>query len=112
MDFGSLVGESFRKHPILSVTQIVAFLVALPAFFATVSFLNALTPTEAVEKYAQPLPVGWAAGVMNHGQYYHWWTIQQRPFMFAASLLLLTAAVLFIWGSSFCLWRRRGQKAQ
>jgi hypothetical protein len=98
--------DSLRKHPVLSAFQAVAFLIALPAFFSTVSFMNAVTPAQALAD-GSPLPSGWSAGVMNHGSYYHWWTIQERPLLFAVSVSCVVASVLFIWGSLFWLWRLR-----
>jgi hypothetical protein len=91
----------FRKHPLLSAAQVVAFVVALPAFFSTINFIVAVTPEQARDA----LPAGWSAGVMNHGDYYHWWTIQERPYFFGASLFCLVMSLLFIWGSIFWLWR-------
>jgi hypothetical protein len=102
--------DSFRKHPVLSATQVFASLVALPAFFSTVSFMNAVTPEQA-RADSQPLPPGWSSGVMNHGSYYHWWTIQEKPFLFGISIFCLAVSLLFIWGSIFWLWRQRRKPA-
>jgi hypothetical protein len=96
--------DSLRKHPVLSAFQVIAFLIALPAFFSTMSFTGAVTPDQA-RADGLPLPAGWSAGVMNHGSYYHWWTIQERPFLFGISLFCLVTGLLFIWGSLFWLWR-------
>jgi hypothetical protein len=96
--------DSLRRHPVLSAFQVIAFLIALPAFFSTVSFVAAVTPEQALAD-DHPLPAGWSAGVMNHGTYYHWWTIQERPFLFGVSAFLLVTGLLFIWGSIFWLWR-------
>jgi hypothetical protein len=95
---------SLRKHPVLAVFQVVAFLIALPAFFSTMSFVGAVTPEQA-RADGLPLPPGWKAGVMNHGSYYLWWTIQERPFLFGISVFFLVTGLLFIWGSLFWLWR-------
>ena len=62
--------ELLRKHPLLCVAQVLAFLIGLPAFFSTVSLSVALTPEEAIAKFDIPLPSGWSAGVMNHGRRY------------------------------------------
>src|SRR5438552_15713692 len=99
MNVGVFISDSFRKRPFVSVAQVLAFLVALPAFFSTVSFTGALTPDQAVAKYEMALPSGWTAGVMNHGRYYRWWTIQEKPVLFAASVFCLAISMLFIWGS-------------
>jgi hypothetical protein len=44
--------DSLRKHPVLSVTQVIAFLLALPAFFSTVSFMDAVTNEQARRQFA------------------------------------------------------------
>jgi hypothetical protein len=93
-----------RKHPVLSAAQVVAFLIALPAFFSTVSFMDAVTPEQARADNL-PLPPGWNAGVMNHGSYYHWWTIQDRPLLFGVSIFCLVTSMMFVFGSIFWLWK-------
>jgi len=110
MNVGVFISDSFRKRPFVSVAQVLAFLVALPAFFSTVSFTDALTPDQAIAKYEMPLPPGWTAGVMNHGRYYRWWTIQDRPVLFAASIFFFASPMLFIWGSAFWIWRRNRRR--
>jgi hypothetical protein len=95
---------SLRKHPVFSAFQVIAFLIALPAFFSTMSFVGAVTPEQA-RTDNHPLPSGWSAGVMNHGSYYHWWTIQERPFLFGISIFCLVTGLLFVFGSIFWLWR-------
>gem|GEM_PF-5494288 len=70
-----------------------------------VSFLDAVTPEQANANNL-PLPTGWTAGVMNHGSYYHWWTIQERPILFALSVFLLVSAMTFIYGSIYWVWRQ------
>jgi hypothetical protein len=95
-----------QKHPVLSIAQVLAFLIALPAFFSTVSFFNAVTRSQARANNF-PLPAGWTAGVMNHGSYYQWWTIHERPVLFGVSIFCLVASMLFIWGSLFWLWLLR-----
>ena len=85
--------------------MVFAFIIALPAFFTTVSFTAALTPDEAIER-GKPLPPGWTAGVMNHGEYYRWWTIREKPLLFGISLFALVAGVLFLWGAIFWIWKK------
>ncbi|MEQ8789693.1 MAG: hypothetical protein RIC55_25585 [Pirellulaceae bacterium] len=104
--------ESLRQHPILCAAQVLAFLIAFPAFFSTVSFSVALTPEQAIAKFDKPLPSGWTAGVMNHGKYYQWWTIRERPVLFALSAICLAGGVLFLWSSLGWLWwkERTGQQ--
>jgi hypothetical protein len=76
-----------------------------PILFSTVSFVDAITPEQA-NADNMPLPSGWTAGVMNHGSYYKWWTIQQRPILFGVSLFILVAALLFVWISIFWIWKQ------
>jgi hypothetical protein len=98
--------ESIRKHRLLCAVQVFVLLICVPAFMSTVSFSDAVGPQEAVTKYRQPLPPGWTAGVMNHGQYYQWWTIREQPLLFALSASCLVGGVLFLWGSLAWLWRK------
>jgi hypothetical protein len=49
---------------------------------------------------------------MNHGSYYHWWTIQERPFLFGVFIVCLVTSLLFIWGSIFWLWKQNNTKGQ
>jgi hypothetical protein len=97
--------KSLRMRPALSIAQVLAFLIILPAFFSTESFVSAITPEQANAEN-MPLPSGWTAGVINHGSYYQWWTIQQRPFLFGLSLFFLVAGLLFIWVSIFWIWKQ------
>lgn len=90
--------ESVRKHAVISGLQLLASLLAMASFFSTNNFLHAVTPEQA-RADGNPLPAGWTAGVMNHGSYYHWWTIQERPILFGVSATCLTLCVLFVYGS-------------
>ena len=83
------------SRPLLATFQIVATLAMFPTFFSVVSFSAATSATEAASD-GNPLPSGWSAGVMNHGAYYRWWLIQDRPFMFAFSLFLLLSCLGFL----------------
>jgi hypothetical protein len=98
--------DSLRKHPVLAAVQVIAFLIALPAFFSTVSFMDAVTPEQA-RADSLPMPSGWSAGVMNHGSYYQWWTIKDRPFLFGISAFCLVTSMMFVFGSIFWLWKLR-----
>jgi hypothetical protein len=92
--------ESFKKHPMLAMVQIVAAITAFPAFYSTVSFLVTDTSETAMRK-GYPLPKGWTAGVMNHGQYYKWWTISERPLLFALSITLLISALIILFSTAY-----------
>jgi len=100
--------ELIRKHPALSIAQVLAFLIAVSGFFSTVSFSVALAPDQAMANFGKPLPLGWTAGVWNHGTYYQWWTIHERLFLFAVSLMCLAGGVLFLWVSiGWLRWQKR-----
>jgi hypothetical protein len=94
-----------RAYPRLAVVQLlVLLLVGLPALFSTMSFVAAETPEQAVA-HGTPLPEGWTAGVMNHGTWYRWWTIQENPALFGASVFLLVAGMFFLYSSLIWSWR-------
>ena len=99
--------ESFKRHPMFSIAQLIAALSALPAFFCTVSFFVALTPEEAIQRYAMALPSGWTAGVMNHGKYYRLWPISERPLFFAFSIGILGAALITLYSTLYVDWKDR-----
>ena len=106
-----LIG-SFRKRPVFCAAQVIAILTLLPAFVSTMNFINAVTPQQAITKYGEPLPPYWTVGVMNHGHYYQWWSIQEQPILFGLSVFVLVAGVLFLWSSLTWLWwkGRTGQQ--
>jgi hypothetical protein len=97
--------KSLRKRPLLCLAQLLSFLMACPSFFSTISFTSAITPEQAIAEGNKRLPIGWTAGVMNHGNCYRWWTIQERPILFGTSVFVLAIAMLFIWGS--LIWIQR-----
>jgi len=101
-----------RRHGRLIVGMVCAMAVAYPSFFSVTSFWAALTPQEAIAKWKKPLPEGWSAGVMNHGEYSKWWTIRERPVLFAISLTGLVCSIGFLWFSMFWIVRRRPQQSQ
>jgi hypothetical protein len=102
--------ELLRRHSLLYAAQAIAFLISLPAFVSAVNFIDAETPQQAIARNGKPLPPGWTAGVMNHGEYYRWWTIQERPVLFGLSALSLVAAILFLWSSLAWLWWKAENK--
>lgn len=91
--------DSLRKHCLLYIVQAIVFLIVMPAFVSIINFSEAVTPEQAVSKYGQSLPFGWSVGVMNHGDYFQWWTISERPIMFGFSMFFLVAGLLFLVGS-------------
>ena len=108
MPLKELIPASVRKHPWVSFGQILAGLAMFPAFISTVSFLAAVTPDQAALKSEIPIPPGWTAGVMNHGRYYQWWTISERPILFGVSLAVVVVSLLFIWSTVFWVaWQER-----
>jgi hypothetical protein len=96
------------KRVVVYVFKVFVILLTLVGWMAagitTINFMVAVTPEQARAKNL-PLPSGWTAGVWNHGSYYHWWTIQERPFLFGISIFYLFACILFFWGREF--WIRR-----
>ena len=103
--------KSVKKRPWLSLGQILAAVISFPAFFSTVSFLVAITPEEALARGGATMPTHWEAGVMNHGEYYQWYTIGNHPFFFALSLTALVCSILFIWISVIYLLAHKKTKA-
>ena len=107
---GFLVALSaLKRRPVVLALSIVTFLAAYPCFFSVVSFAHALSPAEALAKWRKPLPVGWTAGVMNHGEYYRWWPVSERPVLFLVSLVGLIASLVWLWGVLLwaCLRQRK-----
>ena len=98
-----LIGP-LRQRPRLF--RFVVLVAGLPCFLSVVSFAVAVTPAEAVEKHSKPLPEGWTAGVMNHGKYYQWWPIGERPFLFTISWAGLIAVPLLLCGPTLWTWYR------
>lgn len=97
--------DELRKHPALAAVLLVAFVVAIPSFFSTISFVAAVDPEQAIGD-GRPLPPGWSAGVMNHGTYYRWWSIGERPVAFALSVSGLVTSMLLVWSSVVRLYWR------
>jgi hypothetical protein len=95
--------NTLQKHPVLLAALVISLLITQPAFFSTMSFIQAVTPEQA-RTDGKPLPSGWSAGVMNHGSYYQWWTIQENPLVFGISVLCLVTSVLFVWGTVLRVW--------
>jgi hypothetical protein len=77
-----------------------------PSFFSTMSFFAAETPEEA-RAQGMNLPSDWDAGVRNHGKYYRWWSISDRPFLFACSIGGLATGLASIWMHGIKETRRR-----
>jgi len=84
--------RSLSRHTWFYIGLLATVIVAYAAFFSIMSFYGALRPSEAIERWGKPLPEGWSAGVMNHGEYYRWWTIRDRPLLFTLSWVGLTCA--------------------
>ena len=94
-----------RSGPLLAALQIAAAVAMFPAFFCVVSFLTATSAAQAASA-GKPLPSGWTAGVMNHGAYYQWWLIQDRPVIFVLVVVVLVSCLAFLLLSAF---RYRGR---
>jgi hypothetical protein len=98
--------ESFKRHPVFSIAQLIAAVLVLPAFFCTVSFLAADTAVEAA-RGGKPLPGGWLGGVMSHGTYYRWWTIAERPIFFGLSVAVLATTLIMFYSTLYVDWKDR-----
>ncbi|MFI4911136.1 MAG: hypothetical protein ACIAQZ_05660 [Sedimentisphaeraceae bacterium JB056] len=79
---------------IIMILQFVSVLIAFYCSNFVLYFFIAITPEEAVRKGYPDLPTDWSAGVMNHGEYIKWWTIQERPLFFWSSLVGLIISIL------------------
>ncbi len=90
------LSSSFKKRPWLSLGQIVAGLLVFLGFFLTVSFVSAITPHEAALTGDAVMPTHWEAGIMNHGEYYRWYTISNHPILFGISLAVFVGSAGFI----------------
>lgn len=87
---------SERIKRFLPILTLLAFILFFVADVSLISFFFAITPEEALEQGLQPIPVGWEAGVPNHGSYYRWFTIAEHPILFGVSLLGLIVPWFFI----------------
>ena len=96
-----MILKTFKKHPLLSLLQIFASFLLFFLFFCLVNFFAAVTPEEALRRGYQPIPSGWEAGVMNHGKYYEWYSIQNHPLLFLTCLLGFIILFAFIIISGF-----------
>jgi len=85
--------SSVRARPLAWVLLGASANCCFVGFFWVVNFLVADTPTEALSKWHIALPDGWEAGVMNHGEYFRWYTISGHPYLFTGALLWLGGAV-------------------
>ena len=74
---------------IRTATKWLAVLAIMPSFFSVVFFCNAVTP----ENSNGSIPATWSAGVNNHGTYFEWYTISDRPILFAVSVCALVMSV-------------------
>lgn len=95
--------KPFAHRAWVIVTATLAMLIGFPSFFSVISFLNAVTPEEA----GKHVPAHWSAGVRNHGVYYEWYTISDRPVLFVVSCIGLASSVSCLWVLLFLEWRSR-----
>ena len=87
--------RSFRFFPFQSIAQIIAIIILFPAFFASVFFYVA-EPHDQIIKRGYSIPNSWEAGVMNHGEYFEWYSMAEHPYYFILSIGTLIAALLFL----------------
>ena len=81
-----------ESHTLLLVILLLSF-VGVPSFYAVVSFASA-EPAGSIRARGNDIPSDWTAGVSNHGSYYRWWTIGERPIFFVLSVLGLVVGAV------------------
>lgn len=86
----------FKNWSLTQTLKIAAFIMIFPLFFVIMSFANAVTPEQAALKDGPLMPSTWEAGVMNHGEYYQWYTISKHPVFFGFCLSLFVGLYLFL----------------
>jgi hypothetical protein len=78
----------------LGMVLLVLFVLGgLPSFFSVVSFAAA-EPASVIRANGYDVPPDWTAGVMNHGSYYRWYMIRERPVFFGLSVIGLILGVV------------------
>jgi hypothetical protein len=96
------------------ILMVVFCLLGVPSFFAVVSFVAA-EPASVIRANDYDIPPDWTAGVMNHGSYYRWYTIKERPALFALSVVVLAVSVVPLQALllyAFCKRKRNRTKAK
>lgn len=77
--------------------SLILALLALGTFFysgySILNFLMAETPEQALLK-GRKMPPEWSAGVWSHGRYIEWYTISDRPVLFALSCFGILVPIL------------------
>ena len=91
------------KRLVVYVFKVFVILLTLVGWMAagitTINFMVAVTPEGTSKK---PAVAFWMDNRgLDHGSYYHWWTIQERPFLFGISIFYLFACIFFFWDASF-----------
>jgi hypothetical protein len=84
---------SLRAKPFTWVLLAGTAYCCFVGFFWVMNFFVADTPSEALAKWHRALPPGWEAGVMNHGEYFRWYTVSGHPLAFAGALLWLGGSI-------------------
>jgi len=88
----------FRQRPLRSALQVLAGVLHLAAGISLINFAVAYTPDEA-KLVGHTFPPDWSAGVMNHGTFYRWYTVNDAPVLFGFSVIVLILAI-----GSFIYW--------
>jgi len=83
------VCKAFIAHPFLWLGVFASHLAIFPLGYCILNFLVAETPAEAMRLGDPPIPSTWEAGVMNHGQYIRWFSIEAHPLIFWSLVGLL-----------------------
>lgn len=83
---------SLSRRLVFSIAQLAVAFLILPTGFIWISWFCAEIPKNT------HLPLGWKAGVINHGQYYEWplGTVADNPIGFIFCSVLLFGEVIFL----------------
>jgi len=95
--------DPVRGNGWFGLWALAAWMFTLAGFFCVISFLSAELPRQINPPPGVVVPAQWPAAVRNHAEYYLWWTVPQRPLLFAVWL----AALLYGPVTAFRLHRRR-----
>jgi hypothetical protein len=82
-----------RNKTLFITLYALSILVSCSSFYSVVSFSHA-EDAEAIRAKGYDVPDGWPAGVFNHGEYYGWWGIEDRPVLFALSVMGLIISIV------------------
>lgn len=73
---------------------LLSIVLSFASFFSVESFESAMTPQEAVSRGYPLMPSHWEAGVLNHGEYYQWFTIENHQLFYYISIAVFLISLL------------------